>query len=189
MCGSDALRRRHFLTGAAALFAGAALPIPAAAKTTRGSPRELWLLNAQTGQSLRAYLTMDGTNLWRGNSQYAGYDHICWLLRDLHENAEGGISVHLLEAAWETQQVLYVWGYEQPIAITSGFRTVETNSEVGGARYSYHMSGNAIDFFVPGTPLLRVWQAAGSRSYTGGMGWYTGSHIHIDTGPRRYWVG
>ncbi len=192
MCEHHAHNRAQFIAGAGALFASAGLAPERVLAARAADPyrrRELWLMDGATGEQLRAYITMDGANLWYGDSRHAGYNEICWLLRDAHRNAEHGLSVQLLEAAWETQQVLYEWGYVEPIVVTSGFRTMETNSAVGGARYSYHLTGNAIDFYVPNTPMIRVWQAASSRAWTGGMGWYSTSHVHIDTGPRRYWSG
>lgn len=170
--------------------AGAAAALPGAARATGVTlhPRELWIVDAHSGRELRAFLTIDGTHLWRGTRGYPGYNDLCWLLRDEHKNIEAPISVMLFEVVWETQMTLRAWGHDKPIVSTSAYRTTETNSAVGGARYSYHERAGAIDFVVPDTPLEVVWSAAASRAYTGGLGFYS-DHIHADIGPRRYWQG
>ena len=38
----------------------------------------------------------------------------------------------------------------KPIIITSGYRTPEWNAKCGGAKYSYHMRGMAVDIRVDG---------------------------------------
>lgn len=39
---------------------------------------------------------------------------------------------------------------KKPIIITSGYRTPEHNKKVGGAKYSYHIRGMAVDIRVDG---------------------------------------
>ena len=187
---TGAMSRAGFLWAGAAAASSVILPGTAdAVEEAPGRVRQLWLVDGRSGNALRAFLTVDGKTLWRGTVQYPGYDAICHLLRDSHVGTEAAMSIMVLEAAYEMQQTLFSWGYVKPIVVTSGFRTIETNSAVGGARYSYHERAEALDLVVPDTPLEVVWQAAGSRRYTGGMGWYPNSHIHIDDGPRRYWRG
>ena len=58
------------------------------------------------------------------------------------------------------------------------------NRRVGGARRSWHLTGNAAD--------IRIWgnvRAAARylRSVAGGYKHYGGGLFHIDTGPRRSW--
>ncbi len=45
---------------------------------------------------------------------------------------------------------------EKPIIITSGYRTPTHNKKVGGAEYSYHMRGQAVDIKVNGIPAKKV---------------------------------
>ena len=45
---------------------------------------------------------------------------------------------------------------EKPIIITSGYRTPEHNKKVGGAKYSYHMRGMAVDIKVKEVPPIKV---------------------------------
>lgn len=75
-----------------------------------------------------------------------------------------------------------------PATIHSGYRTRETNAEVGGAPASYHIYTDrpaypAVDIsFSRGT--VREWAAAAERLGVGGMGVY-GSHLHLDGRPTR----
>ncbi|MDP4175618.1 MAG: D-Ala-D-Ala carboxypeptidase family metallohydrolase [Bacteroidota bacterium] len=45
----------------------------------------------------------------------------------------------------------------RPIYITSGYRTKEINSSVGGSPNSQHMKGQAVDTVCPGVPLLQYY--------------------------------
>src|SRR5262249_32227452 len=59
----------------------------------------------------------------------------------------------------------------------------------GVARFSQHMQGHAIDFFVPGVALPEI-RAAGLRLQRGGVGFYPTSgspFVHLDTGSVRHW--
>lgn len=47
----------------------------------------------------------------------------------------------------------------KPIIITSGYRTPTHNAKVGGAKYSYHMRGMAVDIRVNGISTKEVAKA------------------------------
>lgn len=47
----------------------------------------------------------------------------------------------------------------EPIIITSGYRTPTHNAKVGGAKYSYHMRGMAVDIKVNGKTSKEVAKA------------------------------
>ena len=76
----------------------------------------------------------------------------------------------------------------KPMHITSWYRPEPFNRRAGGARYSQHLTGKAVDFWVEGhsgrslANLLRSW-------WPGGMGIY--AHlpgiIHLDVGSSRKW--
>ena len=59
----------------------------------------------------------------------------------------------------------------------------------GVARFSQHMLGRAMDFYIPGVPLEEV-RAMGLRLARGGVGFYPTSgspFVHMDTGSVRMW--
>ena len=70
------------------------------------------------------------------------------------------------------------------VRVNSTCRSRRRNRRVGGARRSYHLTGDAAD--------IRIWgnvRAAARylRSVAGGYKHYGGGLFHIDTGPRRTW--
>src|ERR1700745_3786514 len=59
----------------------------------------------------------------------------------------------------------------------------------GVARFSQHMLGHAMDFYIPGVPLEQI-RYAGLRLQRGGVGFYPTSgspFVHLDTGSIRHW--
>ena len=83
---------------------------------------------------------------------------------------------------------------KQPINIISAYRSPKTNAMLrrrskGVARFSQHMLGHAMDFFIPEIPLEQI-RAAGLRLQRGGVGFYPTSgspFVHLDTGSIRHW--
>ncbi len=65
-------------------------------------------------------------------------------------------------------------------------RSEKVNARVGGAKRSYHLTGNAVDFNMTGDTraILGFLQA---KKEVGGLKYYGGGAFHIDTGPRRTW--
>jgi hypothetical protein len=57
----------------------------------------------------------------------------------------------------------------------------------GVAKFSQHMLGKAVDFYIPGVPLEQL-REAGLRAQRGGVGFYPSSNfVHMDTGSVRHW--
>ena len=70
--------------------------------------------------------------------------------------------------------------YGKPIIISSGFRTKEYNSKIGGAKNSWHLRGRAVD--IPCTSLsdrFNLVKYALEIGFTGIE--IADKHIHLDT--------
>ena len=79
------------------------------------------------------------------------------------------------------------------IVITSSYRTLAHNTEIGGAPTSQHLYAKAADFVVPGVPQSEVYctilRLIPHVMEQGGLGWYGPlGHIHYDVrGFKRRW--
>jgi uncharacterized protein YcbK (DUF882 family) len=84
-------------------------------------------------------------------------------IKDTQENEKLGRHFHVKEFACKdgTQAIFideYLWTIldilreqiKKPVIITSGYRTPQHNAKVKGAKYSYHMRGQAADIIVKG---------------------------------------
>ena len=113
------------------------------------------------------------------------------LLRDWREDKPTGMDPHLIDLLWEVHREV---GAKEPIWIVCGYRSPSTNATLrkrssGVAKFSQHMLGKAIDFYIPGVPLDQL-RAAGLRAERGGVGFYPTSgspFVHLDTGGVRHW--
>lgn len=68
---------------------------------------------------------------------------------------------------------------DKPIIITSGYRTPTQNAKVGGAKYSYHMRGMAVDIRVNGISAKEVAKALDKIVGSSGIIVYK-SWVHFD---------
>jgi hypothetical protein len=98
---------------------------------------------------------------------------------------------HLFDILWEVYRDV---DGKKPIQIISSYRSPATNAMLrrrssGVARFSQHMLGHAMDFFIPDVPLEQI-RYAGLRQQRGGVGFYPTSgspFVHLDTGSIRHW--
>lgn len=112
-------------------------------------------------------------------------------LRDWRNDDATNMDPHLFDLLWEIHREARAKG---PITIISAYRSPQTNAMLrargrGVARFSQHMSGKAIDFFIPDVDLA-VLREMGMRLQRGGVGYYPTSgspFIHVDTGGVRHW--
>lgn len=187
----NTLNRRHFLrlTGFSLLgFAAApvanALPLPA---THHGIPSQcesktLNISNIHTGESVQCEFSPEMDN---HHDTIVKFNHIC---RDFRRNEATTMDRKLFD---KLAAILEKLGApDANIKIVSGYRSPATNemlrkSSNGVAKKSYHMKGQAIDFYVEGIAVSKVHQAAMSLR-SGGVGRYR-DFVHIDTGPTRAW--
>ena len=78
------------------------------------------------------------------------------------------------------------------IYILSGYRSPSHNfklvlHEKGAVPNSFHIKGQALDFYIPGVRLSSI-QRSARKLGMGGVGFYRHrGFIHIDTGLRRFW--
>jgi uncharacterized protein YcbK (DUF882 family) len=195
LSGEKLTSRRRFIAGATAGAAAAtgALAFPLsvlAARPSRSQSGEyvLWLERADTGEQVADSFSLDGRSVYN-----PGYYHLCETLRDAHVAPSRGdvyISITLIELLWGVQQALFAQGVRAPIVVHSGYRTPETNAVTEGAAYnSLHMYGRAVDFDVPGVATSDLADLCWSCPRSGGVGYYGGGWVHLDTGPHRFWTG
>ena len=72
------------------------------------------------------------------------------------------------------------------LQVNSTCRSHRHNARVGGAKRSFHLTGQAADFRVSSSPRA-VLAFLRARGDVGGLKHYGGGLFHIDTGPRRTW--
>ncbi len=185
---SASFSRRAFLIGGFSAVALSALPVRAFAAQSPSHRYVLFLERMETRELAAEPFTLDGKSLY-----WPGYKKLCAVLRDEHVPSQIGyvqISVRAIEALWAVQQYLIGAGIDAPIIVHSGYRTPQTNAQVeGAARYSYHMWGKAADFHVPGVSLSDLAAICAACPISGGVGYYPQGWVHMDTGPKRTWVG
>ena len=71
--------------------------------------------------------------------------------------------------------------------VNSTCRSKTHNARVGGAKRSYHLTGNAVDFRISGA-VQPVLDFLTGKRMVGGLKHYGFGVFHIDTGPRRTWA-
>lgn len=94
-----------------------------------------------------------------------------------------------LVTMWKLQAMRHALG-DQPLRVTSGFRSRACNDAVGGASTSRHLYGDAADLGAGPHSLCRLAQEARNRGFAGILGpGYPGhgDHTHVDSRPTRFW--
>lgn len=149
-------------------------------------PRELWLRRHGTNQEIRVVYWRDGQLL------SDGYWQACAMLRDTHDNVMTTMDPTVLDILRGIGGYYAAWQYRQPIVLTSGFRTLRTNTAIkgeGAAKNSMHLYGKAADLYIPGISARDV-GILGMHLQQGGVGFYPSKGFtHLDTGRLRAWRG
>lgn len=180
---APALRRRALMRWGACA-AALLLPLPALARTAPNErERTLKLYNLHTGERITSTYWVQGSYLPEAQKD------IDLILRDHYTDEVTVIDPGLLDLLHRIQSGI---GAAQGLDVVCGYRSPETNAELVRegrvhARNSYHISGQALDFRVPGRDLRQVRKLAMSLR-GGGVGYYPRPHfIHVDVGPVRHW--
>ncbi len=124
-----------------------------------------------------------------GHYDLSALDDINHILRCHHTGEVAAIDPRLLEHVNLVQKAL---GGGGDIHVISGYRSPEYNALLvrkmrRAARHSYHVEGQALDFFIPGTKPRELRTTALKLRY-GGVGYYPRAEfIHLDCGPFRSW--
>lgn len=135
----------------------------------------------------------DLTVTFKRNGRYdeAALKKLNHFLRDWRSQDSTTMDRRLFDIVWEVYRDV---DGKQPIQIISAYRSPSTNAMLrrrssGVARFSQHMQGHAMDFFIPGVPLEQI-RFAGLRLQRGGVGFYPTSgspFVHLDVGSIRHW--
>jgi uncharacterized protein YcbK (DUF882 family) len=174
------IRRRTFLTGAAAFAASTA-----SAFADSAGARTLAFDNIHTGERLTVAYWVEGRYL---PDALQSINH---LLRDFRTGAVHAIDPLLMDRLADMRARLDT---AQPFEVISGYRSPATNASLraerdhsGVASKSLHMEGMAIDIRVPGHPLATLRDVA-LEQRAGGVGYYPESNfVHVDVGRVRTW--
>jgi uncharacterized protein YcbK (DUF882 family) len=152
-----------------------------------GDTRAITLHHMHTGEDITITFKRDG------RYDDAALEKLNWFLRDWRRSEQTRMDPHLIDLVWEVQREA---APNTPIQVVCGYRSPETNAmlrhrsaNTGVARFSQHMLGHAMDFFIPGVPLEKL-REIGLRLERGGVGFYPESgspFVHMDTGGVRMW--
>jgi hypothetical protein len=116
----------------------------------------------------------------------------CWV-SEMNPPSEGwtkldmNVKVYLVRLQKAAQKAGLISG---PIYINSGWRSVQYNAKVGGAKSSQHLNGLAVDIvwdgFVAKSDKTNQFVALARKEGFRGIGLYN-SFVHLDIGPVKQW--
>lgn len=109
----------------------------------------------------------------------------CWKMGTLYLPLQKKIIIHLESFRSFLGERLQ---RDVPIIITSACRCEFQNKAVRGAKDSYHITGQAIDFYVPSLTLSETYRALEHGNFLSsfnGLGFYPDNNfLHLDIGSR-----
>ncbi|MGH2342238.1 DUF882 domain-containing protein [Segnochrobactraceae bacterium EtOH-i3] len=172
---------RQVLTATTLAIGVAATTVASAAAETR----TLELYYVHTKERVSITFKKDGRYVPGGLQQ------LNRTLRDWRRNEATRMDPALFDLVWE------VWkssGSRQPLNVVSAYRSPATNNMLrsrtrGVAKFSQHMLGKAMDFYVPDVSITQLRQIA-MKKQVGGVGFYPTANtpfVHLDTGNVRAW--
>lgn len=150
-----------------------------------GDTRTLSMLHKHTGEQILVTFKRNG------RYDQDALNKLNWFLRDWRRDEPTRMDPHLFDVVWEVYRSV---GAQSQIHVVSAYRSAGTNAMLrrrsrAVAQQSRHISGQAMDFYIPGASMTRV-REAGMLLQRGGVGFYPGSanqFVHMDTGSVRHW--
>lgn len=131
--------------------------------------------------------------VFKRNGKYdqAGLNKLNRFLRDWRRNEPTKMDPRLFDLVWEVYKKV---GARDYINVVSAYRSPATNDMLrrtrgGQATKSQHMTGKAMDFFIPGVKISTL-RSAGMKIQGGGVGYYPKSgspFVHLDVASVRAW--
>lgn len=184
-------RRLKALTRKTGLLAAASVALILADSTSlqtaqaNGDTRTLRMHHTHTGENIQITYKRDG------RYDADALKKISWFLRDWRRDEPTSMDPRLFDLVWEVYRDV---GGTEPVTIVSAYRSPATNAMLrsrsrGVAKFSQHMMGKAMDFYIPGVSLSRV-RETGMKKQRGGVGFYPTSgspFVHLDVGSVRAW--
>jgi uncharacterized protein YcbK (DUF882 family) len=150
-----------------------------------GDTRTITMHHLHTGEDI--------TITYKRNGRYeeAALEKLNWFLRDWRRAEQTRMDPHLIDLVWEVHREADT---KETIQVVCGYRAPQTNAMLrrrsgGVARFSQHMLGHALDFYIAGVSLEHL-REIGLRLQRGGVGFYPTSgspFVHMDTGGVRMW--
>jgi uncharacterized protein YcbK (DUF882 family) len=125
-----------------------------------------------------------------GRYDERGLRELNYIFRDRHTGSVRKMDPHLYDSLFEL--VSRAGDGQTEIKLISGYRTKKTNARLrrrskGVAKNSYHITGQAVDFYLSNRSLKELHRNAVILDL-GGVGYYPGANfVHMDTGPNRTW--
>lgn len=150
-----------------------------------GDTRTLSMLHKHTGEQILITFKRNG------RYDQEALNKLNWFLRDWRRDEPTRMDPHLFDVVWEVYRSV---GAQSQIHVVSAYRSAGTNAMLrrrsrAVAQQSRHITGQAMDFYIPGASMTRV-REAGMLLQRGGVGFYPGSanqFVHMDTGSVRHW--
>ena len=150
-----------------------------------GDTRTITLHHIHTDEDITITYKRDG------RYDEAALEKLNWFLRDWRREEATRMDPHLIDLIWEVRRET---GSNSPVWVVCGYRSPKTNAMLrrrsrGVARFSQHMLGHAMDFYIPGVSLEQL-RVIGLRLQRGGVGFYPSSgspFVHMDTASVRHW--
>lgn len=176
---------RLMVTAAAVCAAMICFVGPIQNAAASGETRSLKMFHLHTQESIEI--------TYKRNGQYdpEALKKLDWFLRDWRQEKSTRMDPRLFDTIWQAYRDV---GATQPIQVVCGYRAPETNAMLrrrsrGVAKFSQHMLGKAMDFYIPGVDLSTL-RIAGLKMQRGGVGFYPSSgspFVHMDAGSVRMW--